>query len=144
MRRKIFLTAVLSLTLFSFWQLTTNVSAQQKLTLAMVLTGLQTKGKTAETATLEKRNLFILKRVQNYGVTFRLTPDLENELRNAGATTALISAIRIFGPAALPTQTPRTTNSNTSNSKPSAAFKDLWIDYGVTEDGVTEGERKQQ
>ena len=131
MRRKIILTAVLSLTLFSFWQLTTDVSAQQKLTLAMVLTGLQTKGKTAETATLEKRNLFIMKRVQSYGVTFRLTPDLENELRNAGATTALISAIRIFGPAALQTPTPRTTNS-----KPSAAFKDLWIDYGITEDGV--------
>ncbi|HEY0460736.1 MAG TPA: hypothetical protein VGC97_16480 [Pyrinomonadaceae bacterium] len=131
MRRKLTITALSALILVSFWQLTVNVSAQQKLTLAMVLTGLQTKGTTPETATLAKRNVFIQRRVENYGVTFRLTPDIENELRNAGATTALIEAIRENGPAATTTPTPRIT----TGSKPSASFKDIWIDYGVTEGG---------
>ena len=131
MRRKLTITALSALILFSFWQLTVNVSAQQKLTLAMVLTGLQTKGSTPETATLAKRNVFIQRRVENYGVTFRLSPDIENELRNAGATTALIEAIRENGPAATTTPTPRIT----TGSKPSATFKDIWIDSGVTEGG---------
>lgn len=113
--------------LFSLWQLTTNVSAQQELTLAMILTGLQTKGKTPETATLEKRNIYITRRVQTYGVTFRVTTEIERELRNAGATNALIAAIRQNGPAA-PTPTPY-------NTRASATYKDLWVDYGVTEGG---------
>ena len=130
MRRKLTITFLSSLILFSFWQLTVNVSAQQKLTLAMILTGLQTKGKTPETATLEKRNIYITRRVETYGVTFRLTPDIENELRNAGATAALLSAIRANGPYVAPTPTP------TYGGKPSAAFKQIWVDYGVTEGGV--------
>ncbi len=119
-----------SLILFSFWQLTVNVSAQQPLTLAAILTGLQTKGKTPETATLPKRNIFITRRVETYGVTFRLTPEIEKELRIAGASAVLIAAIRANGPSATPNPTPRTTNST-----PSAAFKEIWIDYGVTEGG---------
>jgi hypothetical protein len=118
--------------LLGFWQLTTSVSAQQELTLAMILTGLQTKGKTPETATLEKRNIFITRRVQTYGVTFRVTPEIERELRNGGATNALIAAIRANGPAA-PTPTPYST-------KASASFKDLWIDYDVKE-GAQNGMR---
>ena len=55
MRRKLTLTLLASLMLFSFWQLTVNVSAQSQLTLAMILTGLQTQGKTPETSTLAKR-----------------------------------------------------------------------------------------
>lgn len=119
-----------SLILFSFWQLTVNVSAQQSLTLAAILTGLQTKGKTPETATLPKRNIYITRRVETYGVTFRLTPEIEKELRIAGASAVLIAAIRANGPSATPNPTPRTTNST-----PSATFKEIWVDYGVTEGG---------
>ncbi len=129
MKRKLPVIFLTGLILFSFWQLTVNVSAQSELTLAMVLTGLQTKGKTLETSTLAKRNIYITKRVETYGVTFRLTPEIEKELRIAGATTALINAIRNNGPYVAPTVTP------TTNAKPSALFKDLWIDYGVTEGG---------
>ena len=113
--------------LFGLWQLTVNVSAQQELTLAMILTGLQTKGKTPETSTLAARNIYITRRVQTYGVTFRLTTEIEKELRIAGATTGLITAIRQNGPA-VATPTPY-------SSKPSASFKDLWIDYDITEGG---------
>jgi hypothetical protein len=111
--------------LFSLWQLTANVSAQQEYTLAMILTGLQTRGTTPETRTLAARNVYITKKVQTFGVTFRLTPEIEKELRNAGATPALIAAIRVNGPTA-PTPTPY-------NSKPSAAFKEIWVDYDVNE-----------
>ena len=131
MKRKLPVFFLTGLILFSFWQLTVNVSAQSELTLAMVLTGLQTKGKTPETSTLAKRNLYITKRVETYGVTFRLTPEIEKELRIAGATTALIQAIRDNGPYVAPTVTP----TPTTNGSPSALFKDLWIDYGVTEGG---------
>lgn len=133
MRRKLTLTFLMSLLLVSCWQFTANVSAQQELTLAMILTGLQTKGKTPETATIAKRNIYIQRRVETYGVTFRLTPEIETELRNAGATTALLNAIRVNGPVA-PVRTPTPYPSN--NTKPSAAFKDIWIDYDVEEGGV--------
>jgi hypothetical protein len=131
MRRKLTVTLLTSLILFSFWQLTVNVSAQQPLTLAMILTGLQTKGKTPETATLPKRNLFITKKVETYGVTFRLTPEIEKELRIAGASTVLIAAIRENSPSVTPTPTQRTTSGT-----PSAKFERIWIDYDVTEGGV--------
>jgi len=126
MRRKLTITLLTTMMLLGLWQLTVNVSAQQELTLAMILTGLQTKGKTAETATLAARNVFITRKVETYGVTFRLTPEIEGELRNAAATTTLIAAIRINGPAA-PTPTPY------NNNKPSASFKDIWVDYDVKE-----------
>lgn len=129
MRRKLTITFLTGLMLLGFWQFSTNVSAQQELTLAMILTGLQTKGKTPETATLPKRNIYIQRRVETYGVTFRLTPEIEQELRIAGATTALINAIRVNGPAA-PTPTPFV------GGKPSAVFKDIWVDYDVVENGV--------
>jgi hypothetical protein len=111
--------------LLGLWQLTATVSAQQELTLAMILTGLQTKGRTPETATLPARNTFITRRVQTNGVTFRLTPEIERELRVAGATNALIAAIRANGPSQ-PTPTPYTT-------KASASFKNIWVDYDVKE-----------
>jgi hypothetical protein len=129
MKRKLPLIFLTSLIMFSFWQLGVSVSAQQKLTLAMVLTGLQTKGKTPETSTLEKRNIYITRKVVISGVTFRLTPEIERELRNGGASNALIIAIRENGPYVAPTVTPRT------SVKPSAAFKNIWIDYDVKEGG---------
>jgi hypothetical protein len=134
MKRKLPIILLTSLIMLSFWQFTTNVSAQQKLTLAMILTGLQTKGKTPETSTLDKRNAYITRKVLTSGVTFRLTPDIEREIRNAGASNALITAIRDNGPYVAPTVTPRT------NTKPSALFKDLWIDYDAKE-GTEKGLR---
>ncbi len=127
MKRRLPIILLTGLALLSFWQFTTNVSAQQKLTLAMILTGLQTKGKTPETSTLDKRNTYITRKVLTSGVTFRLTPDIEREIRNAGASNALIIAIRENGPYVAPTPTPRT------SSKPSALFKKLWIDYDAKE-----------
>jgi len=129
MRRKLTITLLTTMMMLGLWQLTTTVSAQQEMTLAMILTGLQTRGRTAETATLPARNLYITRRVQTYGVTFRLTPEIERELRNAGATAALIAAIRANGPSI---QTPTPTQNTT---RPNATFKDLWIDYDVTQNG---------
>jgi hypothetical protein len=126
MKRKLTVIFLTSLAVFSFWHLTASVAmAQSPLTLAMVLTGLQTKGRTLETSTLAKRNVFIAKRVQTYGVTFRLTPEIEKELRIAGATSSLIETIRDNSPAI----------TTTTTGKPSAVYKDLWVDYGVTEGG---------
>jgi hypothetical protein len=58
-----------------------------------------------------------------------LTPEIEKELRAAGATTALITAIRQNGPTT-------TTTTTTTNRKPSATFKDIWVDYNVVESGA--------
>jgi hypothetical protein len=118
--------------LLGLWQLTATVSAQQELSLAMILTGLQTKGKTAETATLAARNVYITKRVQTYGVTFRLTPEIERELRVAGATPALIAAIRANGPG---TPTPNPTPYVNNNNRPNASFKNIGVVHNVTENG---------
>ncbi len=126
MRRKIALFLVFGTMLVGSLQLIETASAQSgRLTLAMILTGLQTKGSTPETSTLAKRNLYIQRQVESRGVTFRVTPDIENELRNAGATATLIAIIRNSGPVTTPTP----------NGRPRAVFKDLWIDYDVTESG---------
>ena len=69
------------------------------LTLAQVLTGLQTQGTTPETRTLTARNRFIAQRIRERGVTFRLTLEFESELRNAGASDELLKAIRENSPA---------------------------------------------
>lgn len=79
---------------FGVFYTNNNIFAQQKLTLAMILTGLQAQGKTVATNTLAKRNVYITKRVRQLGVTFNLTPEIESELRNAGATNQLIETIR--------------------------------------------------
>lgn len=71
-----------------------KLPVQQKLTLAMVLTGLYTQGNTLTTNTLAKRNSYIIKRVRQLGITFNLTSEIEKELRNAGATNRLIETIR--------------------------------------------------
>ncbi|MBK7706189.1 MAG: hypothetical protein IPN69_20965 [Acidobacteria bacterium] len=129
MKRKFALLLVFGTMLVGSLQMIEGVSAQSRLTLAMILTGLQTKGTTPETSTLAKRNVYIQRKVEASGVTFRLTPDLENELRNAGATPTLIAAIRRAGPTTVQTPTPTTTG------RPRAIFKNLWIDYDVTEGG---------
>lgn len=109
MKSKLPIILLTGLVLLSFWQIAGRISAQQqKLTLAQVLTALQTQGRTSETNTLAKRNVYIAKRVRQVGVTFPLTPEFESELRNAGATNELIEAIRRNSPP-LPTPKPTPT-----------------------------------
>jgi hypothetical protein len=96
------------------------------LSLAEVLTALQSK---SGGLTLAQKNAFVLKRVQERGVTFRLTADLEKELRAAGASVALITAIRLNSPSSTPTPTPIKVGV-----KINVEFDRLWVDYGVTED----------
>ncbi len=64
------------------------------LTLAQILTGLQTQGKTPETRTLAARNKFIVNRVRQRGIEFELNKDREQDLRAAGANDELINVIR--------------------------------------------------
>lgn len=68
------------------------------LTLAQVLTGLQTQGTTPETRTLTARNRYIARRIRERGVTFPLTVEFENELLQAGASDELLKAIREKSP----------------------------------------------
>lgn len=114
-------------------QMLEGVSAQERLTLAKILTGLQTRGTTPETNTLAKRNIYIQRQVEERGVNFVLTADRERDLRDAGATATLLAAIRRNGPVS-------TNPTPTTTSRPRAVFKDLWIDYDVTE-GIQKGMR---
>lgn len=107
-------------------QMLEGVAAQERLTLAKILTGLQTRGTTPETNTLAKRNLYIQRQVEERGVNFVLTADRAKDLRDAGASVALLNAIRQNGPNV-------TTPTPTPSSRPRAVFKDLWVDYDVTE-----------
>ncbi len=117
----------LSLLALSF-SMQTVTAQTDPLTLAEVLTALQSK---SGGLTLVQKNAFILKRVQERGVTFRVTAELEKELRTAGATTALITAIRLKSPGANPTPTPIRTGT-----APTVKFDRIWVDSNVTEDDV--------
>lgn len=98
------------------WQ---TIRAQSRLTLAEVLTGL-----TSTSFPLEERNRLLTDAVNKRGVTFKLSPEIEKELVTSGASAILLNAIRQKGPD-MPTLTP--------NSKPSAAFKNIRVDYDIKE-----------
>ncbi len=117
--------SVLSVLALSF-SMQTAKAQTDPLSLAEVLTALQSK---SAGLSLAQKNAFVLKRVEERGVTFRLTADLEKELRAAGATTVLINAIRLNSPRTTPTPTPNNTGSN-----PRVEFNRIWVDYNVTED----------
>jgi hypothetical protein len=103
-----------------------NVNAQtDRLTLAAVLTGLQSK---SGGLTLGQKNTYITQRVIERGVTFRISTEITNELRRAGASVALINAIRANGPQET------TTTTNTGNAS-NVEFDRLWVTYNVTEKG---------
>lgn len=100
-----------------------SVSAQtqiQRLTLAQILTGLQTTGTTDETSTLAKRNVYIAKRAKQLGVTFRLNEEIETQLREAGATSQLIEIIR----------------KNSPNSEHYLTIGDIYYDTGDYENAI--------
>lgn len=121
-----FCLAILSLT-FSF-QIT---EAQQKpLSLAQVLTGLQSK---SGGFTLAQKNTFITTRVRQRGVTFRLTAEIEKELRQAGASPTLIRTIRANSPRVITTPSP---NDPDTSTKPNASYKEIRVEPNVVKDGV--------
>lgn len=100
------------------------------LSLAKVLTGLQSK---SGGFTLAQKNEFITKKVLEVGVTFRLTPDIESELKIAGATAELIRAIRSKAPRTRETPRP---SEVPEDEKPNADFEKIWVDQNLVEDGV--------
>ncbi|MCW5961261.1 MAG: hypothetical protein KIS76_13940 [Pyrinomonadaceae bacterium] len=106
-----------------------KVEAQNDpLTLAAVLTALQS---TSSGMSLAQKNAFVIKRVNDRGVTFRLTPEIERELKTAGASVALINAIRLNSPRL---STPTPTPARNTSKVPAVTFEKLWVDYDVTED----------
>lgn len=85
--------------------------AKKPLNLAQILTGLQAKSEILDT--LEKKNKKIADDVKQRGITFKLIPLIEAELRNVGASDLLIEAIRsknaeTAAAAATPQPTPET------------------------------------
>ena len=97
---------------------------EARLTLAQILTGLQTQGVTVETRTLTARNKYIAQRIRERGVTFSLTAELERRLRNAGASEELLEVIQTHSP---PTRT-------TSQSK--RAIPNSMMDFNTWWEGV--------
>jgi tetratricopeptide (TPR) repeat protein len=91
---------------------------QAKLSLFDVIYVLRTKTVRGEFVPLAKRNEILTQGVNERGVTFNLTPEIESELRAEGASDTLIAAIRqksakpvstptpAAPPAATPTPTP--------------------------------------
>lgn len=120
-----FAVSFLSILALSF-TLHTASAQSDPLSLAEVLTALQSR---SAGLTLAQKNTFVTNRVQERGVTFRLTPEIEKELRSAGASTTLLSAIRLNSPRSTPTPTPIR-----SGTAPTVKFDKIWVDYNVTED----------
>lgn len=126
-----FLVITFCLTIFSLTFSFNTINSQVKpLTLAQVLTGLQSK---SGGFSLAEKNDFITKKVQQSGVTFRLTPEIEKELKQVGASTDLIRMIRIKAPRTRPTPVPSTIPDD---EKPSAELESIRVEQNVVEDGV--------
>lgn len=99
------------------------------LSLAQILTGLQSR---SGGFTIAQKNEFITKRVEENGITFRLTPEIESELRIAGASNALIRAIRQKSPTTRPTPRPSVLPDE---EKPNADFERIWVEQNVVVNG---------
>ncbi len=104
-----------------------NALAQKsELTLAQVLTGLQSK---SGGFSLAEKNDFITKDIIARGVTFRVSSEIESELKRAGASPKLIAAAR----------SKETVANKPKRALPPGAkaiFDKLWIDYNVIENGL--------
>ncbi len=106
----------------------TVVFAQETpLTLVQIVTALQS---TSSEMTLTQKNTFITQRVNQRGVTFTLTAQLTDELKNAGATSTLIEAIKDNGP-----QSNQTSTTTSTSKKPDVEFSKLWVEENVTRGG---------
>jgi formylglycine-generating enzyme required for sulfatase activity len=112
--------AALALMLFCFWQISQTTSAQEKpLTLAEVLTGLQSKSSGLST---KQKNQYIIRRARQRGVSFSVTTEIETELRQAGASDELIEAIRSSRQTAVTTNSKQTPNNPSNEQKSLASF----------------------
>lgn len=80
------------------------------LSLADVLTGLRSK-KTS----LAQRNKLLASAVKERGITFKLTPEIEKEIKTAGANSVLLEAIRQKSPKP-PTPVPAANPSGVMNA----------------------------
>ncbi len=131
--RHIALKSILSLAcafvLVTSFSLQTAYAQKGQLSLAEVLTGLQSK---SGGFSLAEKNSIITNDIQKRGITFRLSTEIESELRRAGASTALINAVR--SKTASNTEPTRVTNPN---APPIVEFDTAWVDYNVTEGGET-------
>ncbi len=121
-----FCLAIISLT----FSMQVTQSQEKPLSLAAVLTGLQSK---SGGFTLSQKNDFITRNVLERGITFRLTPELERELISAGASTALIRAIREKSSRTRPTPRPSVLPDD---EKPSATYEKVWVKQNVVEKGI--------
>lgn len=108
------------------------INSQVKpLSLAQILTGLQSR---SGGFTMAQKNDFLVKKVQSSGITFKLSPDIESELKIAGASTALINAIRLKSRGTRTTPTPVNTPDE---DKPNADYEKIWVEQNVVENNVS-------
>jgi TonB family protein len=89
---------ILSLTLFS----NSAMAQQTQLSLVDIITVLRSKK-----ATPAEKNQLLSEGVRQRGITFALNPELEKELRTAGADDGLVAAIREKSPAVKVSATPQ-------------------------------------
>ena len=88
----------LSLTFFS----QIGMAQQSQLSLVDIVAVLRSKK-----VTIAERNQLLTEGVRQRGITFAINPDLEKELRNAGADDALVAAIREKSPVIKVSATPQ-------------------------------------
>ena len=101
--------SIFSILIFAFPFVANTVAQQAELTLADLLIGLRSKK-----VTLEERNTILADAVKQRGITFILTPEIEQELVATGAGKVLIDAIKSrsakvpakLSPTPAPTPTP--------------------------------------
>lgn len=132
----------LSAGLLGDFQVTDAMSKKNPpLSLADILTGLRSK-KTS----LKNRNKLLTIAVKQRGVSFTLTPEIEKELKNTGADSGLIEAIREKSvkpptPTPSPTATPKPTPVSTptpvpvQTSNPRGVLDLFDVEYDVVVDG---------
>lgn len=93
---------VLFLSLTAFSQI--NRAQEVQLSLADILIGLRSKK-----VTLDERNKILADAVKTRGVTFSLTPEIENELETGGADVDLLGAIKSKSVKIIAAATPKPT-----------------------------------
>lgn len=107
----------LSLSIFGVLSVKNAAAKENPLSLADVLTGLRSK-KT----TLAQRNKLLTAAVKQRGVTFSLTPEIEKELKSAGASIELLDAIR---------QKSVKPPSPSQSAKPAGAMNSFEVEHNV-------------
>ncbi|MCB1023489.1 MAG: hypothetical protein KDB79_03810 [Acidobacteria bacterium] len=124
--KKQFVVLLLGLIFSLSFSLTSAVAQTTPLSLAEVLTGLQSR---SGDFTIEEKNAFITQQIQQRGITFRVSTEIESELRRAGASNTLINAAKAKESKTAPKRV------IDPNAPPIAEFDKLWVDYNITENG---------